>query len=75
VQADYQRELDVLAQRYRSMQSMVTAVRQAVEAARAAGAPWTAIAQVVALPEGELRALFDGHVDDGDSPNGGNASP
>lgn len=55
---DYAAELERVAHRYRSLQVMVTAVREAVVAAREAGAPWTAIAEVTGIPEDELAALF-----------------
>lgn len=56
--ADYQGELDRLARRYESLRLMVTAVREAVDAARKAGAPWEEIAEVLAIPEDDLTDLF-----------------
>lgn len=55
----YQVELERVAHRHQSLQVIVTAVRDAVEEARAAGAPWAAIAEVMDIPEQDLIAAFE----------------
>lgn len=50
--------LDALARRYHGLRVTVEAVHQAVSGARQAGASWSEIADVLELPEVEVRATF-----------------
>lgn len=58
VVTERQEALDKLAQRHRGLRIIVTAVHHAVEDARAAGASWAEIAEVLELSEDEVRARF-----------------
>lgn len=60
--AHHERELERVAHRHQSLQVVVASLREAVGEARAAGAPWSAIAEVMELSEDELIAAFNRDV-------------
>lgn len=55
---DRQQALDTVAQRHRGLRVVVTALHQAVEDARRAGASWAEIAEVMGMSADEAREAF-----------------